>query len=278
MKFSYQVATPEVLYTPDKTCLQGDFSRNIRLLAGLGYDSVELMTTEPRSLDWGALKAVLEENGMSAALICTGEMGALGRSVSDPNALRRSQGLARIHEAVDMAAYFGVDINAGRIKGDLCPGVPAEEIWRNAVEGFRSLCDYAADKGVRVALETAAFVYMSFINTCSEAAALIDEVNRSNFGLMMDVFHMYIEERDLCEAISEYSRYLLHVHLADNNRMYPGACGLDFAKILQTFHQAGYDGAFTVEVRQLPTPEKAAAGAAAHLIPLFSEIYGRKAR
>lgn len=276
MKFSYQVATPEVLYNPNMTCLQGDFTENVAKLAELGYDSVELMTTEPRILDWDDLRCVLDKYDMSVSLICTGEIGGLGRNVSDPNPLRRKQSLERIFEAVDMAAYFGADINAGRIKGDLCPGVSRERTWMSAVDGFRILCDYAAGKNVRVSLETAAFVYMSFINTCEEAAELIEAVKRPNFGMMMDIFHMYIEEKDLCASIIEYSKYLFHVHLADNNRMYPGACGMDFDRIIQTFHQTGYDGAFTVEVRQLPTPNEAASRAAAKLIPLFTEIYGRK--
>ena len=278
MKFSYQVATPEVLYNPGMTCLQGDFRENVKLLAELGYDSVELMTTEPRSLDWAYLKDTLEEFGMTAALVCTGEMGALGRNVSDPNPLRRTQGLRRIFEAVDLAAYLGVDINAGRIKGDFAPGISREAMMENAVDGFRRLCDYAAERNVRVALETAAYVFMSFINTCAEGETLIHAVDRPNFGLMMDIFHMYVEERDLLRSITEYGRYNLHVHLADNNRMYPGACGMDFRRIITAFHDSGFDGAFTVEVRQLPSPEEAARGAARHLQPLFEEIYGRKSR
>ena len=74
MKLAYQVATPEVLYQPEMTCLQGNFRQNIALLAELGYDAVELMTTEPASLDWDEIRDTVAGNGMSVALICTGEM------------------------------------------------------------------------------------------------------------------------------------------------------------------------------------------------------------
>ena len=60
---------------------------------------------------------------MTVSLVCTGEIGMLGRNVSDSNVFRRRQGLERIFEAVDLAAFFGVDINAGRIKGDYQPGI-----------------------------------------------------------------------------------------------------------------------------------------------------------
>ena len=103
---------------------------------------------------------------------------------------------------------------------------------------------------------------------------MIKEVDRPNFGMMMDIFHMYVEEPDLLASIARYARYNLHVHLADNNRMYPGACGMDFEQILRAFHAVGYDGAFTVEVRQLPSPQEAATRAIRHLKPLLVDIYG----
>lgn len=274
MKLAYQVATPEVLYQPGMTCLQGNFRQNIALLAELGYDAVELMTTEPASLDWDEIRDTVAGNGMSVALICTGEMGGMGWNVSDANPIRRGQGIRRICEAVDMAAYFGVPINAGRIKGDYTREGERAGVWERATDGFRQVCDYAASRGVQVALETAAFVYMHFINTCAEAERLIKEVDRPNFGMMMDIFHMYVEEPDLLASIARYARYNLHVHLADNNRMYPGACGMDFEQILRAFHAVGYDGAFTVEVRQLPSPQEAATRAIRHLKPLLVDIYG----
>ncbi len=70
---------------------------------------------------------------------------------------------------------------------------------------------------------------------------------------MLDVFHLNLEEKDLFEAIRQYSSYNIHVHLADNNRRYPGQCGLDFEKIISTFKECGYDGAYTTEIFQIPS-------------------------
>lgn len=275
MLFSYQVATPDVIYDPGMTCMQGDFEESIRFLADCGYTGVELMTTCPKSLDWEALGSVMERWKVRPVLICTGELGGLGYSVSEPVPYRRAQSLQRIREAIDMAAFFGVNINAGRIKGLYCDKLPKEETVRLAAEGFGELSDYAAKKGVSISLETAAYVFMNFINTCAEAENLIQRVNRPNFGLMMDLFHMYVEEPDLVDSIRRYSSYNLHVHLADSNRKAPGKGSMDFKKILSVFRDSGYDGAFTVEVRQEPDSRTAAAEAAAYLLPLFKEIYGR---
>ena len=100
--------------------------------------------------------------------------------------------------------------------------------------------------------------------------------SRENFRLMMDIFHLNIEEKNVEDAIRRYSPLNVHVHLADNNRHYPGACGLDFERILTVFRQCGYDGAFCTEIYQIPDQEASAAGAIGHLAPIARRVYGRK--
>ena len=127
-----------------------------------------------------------------------------------------------------------------------------------------------------LALETVTLMQTNFINTLQEGVQALKDTNRDNFRLMMDVFHLNLEEKNLLEAIKTYQPYNIHVHLADNNRRYPGQCGLDFRKIIQTFHETGYDGAFCTEIFQLPDQETAAKGAYECLAPIFADIYGRK--
>ncbi len=93
---------------------------------------------------------------------------------------------------------------------------------------------------------------------------------------MMDVFHMNIEEKDLFQTIRDYASYNIHVHLADNNRRYPGHCGMDFGKIVAAFRDVGYDAAYTTEIFQFPSQEEAARGAMEHLAPIFRTVYGNR--
>lgn len=274
MKFSYQVATPDLQISSKVTCIQGDFERNIAYLAACGYDSVELMSTYPKSLDWQKIKTVLQDNGMTAVLVCTGELGLLGYTVSNPVPALRRQSLERIKELIDVAGFFGAGINIGNTKGQYNDKVSREETYQLAVEGFQELCDYAKGQNVTIAIETGAFFYINFLNTCAEAYAFMQKVNRKNLGLMLDIFHLNTEERSVVDAIGQYVQSCLHVHLADNNRKYPGAGGFDFDQIIEAFHQGGYDGAFTVEVRQEPDSLTAAKKSAATLLPIFERVYG----
>lgn len=275
MRFCYQVATPDVAIADSVTAYQGPLAKSFSDLAALGYKGVELMTLNPSELDWSEVKAEAERNGLKVVLVCTGEIyGQLGLSYTDPRAEIRAEAIRRSKEIIDFAAYLGANINIGRIRGQYCKELTREQTEDYAIAAFRELADYAAPQNVQIALETVTIMQTNFINTCAEGADMVDRVDRPNFRLMLDVFHLNLEERDLLEAIRQYSPYNIHVHLADNNRRYPGHCGLDFRKIIGTFHECGYDGAFTTEIFQIPSMEGAAKGAIEHLQPIFDEIYG----
>jgi sugar phosphate isomerase/epimerase len=74
-------------------------------------------------------------------------------------------------------------------------------------------------------------------------------------------------------VIDNYAEYNIHVHLADNNRRYPGHCGFDFEKIVRAFKNTGYDGAYCTEIFQLPDQDTAAESSIKHLRPIFNRIY-----
>lgn len=275
MRLCYQVATPDVAVSDDVTAYQGLLAESFRALAELGYDGVEFMTLNPSVLSVEEIKRLEEAYGLKVVLVCTGEIfGQLGLSYTDPDAERRAEALRRTKEIIDVAAALNAKINIGRIRGQYRRELTKEETETYAVEAFRTIADYAAPKGVDIALESVTIMQTNFINTLAEAAAMVDRVDRSNFRLMMDVFHLNLEEKDLFAAIRKYSDYNIHVHLADNNRRYPGHCGLDFEKILRTFHETGYDGAFTTEIYQIPDMKGAARGAVEHLRPILRRVYG----
>lgn len=275
MKLCYQVATPDVAVADSVTAYQGSIEKSFRELSGLGYDGVELMTLNPEELDWPYIKEEARKNGLMFSLICTGEIfGQLGLSYTSPAAKKRQEAIARTKEIIDFAGYLDTNINIGRIRGAFCEELSRGETIRLAVAAFQELSDYAAVKNVSIALETVTIMQTNFINTMAEAAEMIKWVERPNFGLMMDIFHMNIEERELSQAIRKYISYNLHVHLADNNRRYPGHCGLDFEKIFMTFKECGYDGNFCTEIFQLPSMEAAAKGSIEHLAPIIKRVYG----
>ncbi|MGI6725690.1 MAG: sugar phosphate isomerase/epimerase family protein [Christensenellales bacterium] len=279
MKLCYQVATPDVTITENVTAYQGPLESSFADLAQMGYDGVELMTMDPGKLDWDSVHKLAEKNGLAIVLVCTGEiLGQMNLSFADPRKDVRQKAVEQVNGIIDFASALGANINIGRVRGQYYKDVPVAQTETWAVDAFKYISDHAGKKNVWIALETITIMQTNFINTLMQAREMIKRVERPNFGLMMDVFHLNLEERDILQAIHEYSAYNLHVHLADNNRRYPGQCGLDFEKILRAFRDEGYDGAFSTEIYQIPDQRSAAEGAIAHLAPILQKVYKRPIR
>ena len=279
MKLCYQVATPDVAIAESVTAYQGPLQKTFGDLAKLGYDGVELMTIDPMKLDWNEVRKTASDLDLTVGLVCTGEIfGQLGLSFADPDAGRRAEAIARVNGIIDFAASQNAKVNIGRVRGQYRPGIAHEQTEEWAVEGFRAISDHAAPKGVQIALENVTIMQTNFLNTMDECRRLIEMTDRPNFKAMIDVFHLNIEEKDLYQAIRDNSDINIHVHLSDNNRRYPGHCGMDFEKIIRTFHEMGYDDLFCTEVFQIPNMEDCARLAIEYLAPIFEKVYGRKRR
>jgi sugar phosphate isomerase/epimerase len=274
MMLCYQVATPDVAISPAVTAFQGKLEYSFGKLAELGYDGVELMTLNPLELNWDQVKAEADKNKLDIVLVCTGELfGQLKLSFMDKNADIRSMARERVKGIVDFAAHLGANINIGRVRGQYCDELPQAVSYAYAIDAFKDISEYAGKRNVKIALETVTLMQTNFINTVQEAAAVVKAVDNEYFKLMMDIFHLNIEEKDMFAVIDNYAEYNIHVHLADNNRRYPGHCGFDFEKIVRAFKNTGYDGAYCTEIFQLPDQDTAAESSIKHLRPIFNRIY-----
>ena len=173
-----------------------------------------------------------------------------------------------------MPPFWGANVNVGRIRGQYTTGIPRQATYAAAVAAFRQINTYKEEKNVMIALATINTLQSNFINTMAEGAAFVDTVGHPNFKLMVDIFHMNMEEKDICRSIKDYAAYIIYVHLSDSNRRYPGSAGLNFQKVIQAFQASGYDGTFSVEVMQVPDQKTSAQKSMECLKPIFAQIYG----
>lgn len=273
MKLCYQVATPDVAISPSVTAFQGKLDYTFGTLGELGYDGVELMTLNPMQLKWDEVKKEADKNNLEVALVCTGEIfGQLNLSFIDKKPEVRKEAIKRVKEIIDFAGYLGGIINIGRVRGQYRDDVPKEISYGYAIDAFKDISEYAGNKNVKIALESVTLMQTNFINTIEDAVNVVKDVDNEYFKIMMDIFHMNIEEKDMFEVINKYSDYNIHVHLADNNRRYPGHCGLDFSKIIQAFADVGYNGALCTEIFQIPDQETAARESIKYLRPILNKL------
>jgi sugar phosphate isomerase/epimerase len=165
---------------------------------------------------------------------------------------------------VPVAEKMGALIIVGLIRG-IGGRCEAADERRWMIEGLRHCAGKAADRGVSIAMEPLNRYETTLINTVAEGLSVIEETGANNLGLLLDTFHMNIEEPSIHRSIETCGDRIFHFHVADSNRWYPGAGHLDFSTILKTLLDTGYSGFVSGEFMPDPEASVSASRAIAHL-------------
>jgi len=146
-------------------------------------------------------------------------------------------GIDRIGGA--LYSYWPVDFSAPMDK----EGDTARSIAR-----MQRLADMAADHGIMLGMESLNRFEGYMINESYEAIDYVKAVNKPNVKVMLDTFHMNIEEDSIIEAIRKAGPLLGHFHVGEANRRCPGPGGrFDWAEIGNVLKEIDYDGYVVME-------------------------------
>ena len=248
---------------------KGDLAANLAQIASFGYDGVELAIRDPKLIDLVQLDGLVNKYGLGVPAIGTGQAWGEERlSFTDPSPQVRSAAVERVKSHIPIAAHFEAVIIIGLLRGVVKPGVSHAQAQDWMAAALSECCAAAQTHGVRLALEPINRYETTLINNVNEGLALIERLRAPNFGLLLDTFHMNIEEADIEASIRTCGERLLHFHLADSNRWYPGAGHLDFASILRTLLASGYPGWISGEFLPYPDAGTAARKCITHLAAL----------
>ncbi len=219
-----------------------------------GYDGVELGVRDPGRLDAAALERCLHKVGLPVAAIATGTACSKdGLSFTDRDKGIRAAARRRIAEHCALAARCGGLVIMGLIRGKVQPGAAREQAVAWMREGVLAACEAGARLGVSLLFEPINRYEADLIQTTQEGIALLDELAAPNLGLLLDTYHMNIEDVDICASLREAGARTHHVHTADSNRCYPGAGHVDFQAVVATLGEIGYGGYLSAEI--LPRPD-----------------------
>ncbi len=257
------VGAPD-LETPTLAPYSGDFEEAFRKLHELGYEGVEIMTRRPDRLDSAELRHLLDLYQLRLAGLCTGHVfGEEKLGLVTPQLKINEQAVQRLKIFIDFAARFepGRPVNIGRTRG---AGDPArlQDTFDCAREAMQELADYAKPAGVRLILEPINRGEVNFIHSTKDGLELVKRVNRPNFGLMLDTYHMALEDADPFSSLQEAAPYVWHIHFSDTNRRWPGNVGslgsFSFDRFIRALEDIGYDGFVGTEIQPWPDPDGAA--------------------
>lgn len=123
-----------------------------------------------------------------------------------------------------------------------------EEHIKRSVESLRLVMPCAQDYGVTVNLEVVNRFEHYLINTVEEGMKMCEMVESPNCKLLIDCFHMNIEEDDIAQSIRNAKNYIGHFHLSEPNRKIPNRCShVDWKRIASALKETGYDKQVIVE-------------------------------
>jgi sugar phosphate isomerase/epimerase len=248
----------------------GDFEHTAARLAGLGYDGAELQVRDPASVDVPALKKTLARFRLEVPVIATGLAWTEDRlSLTDPHPAVRMAAVARIRAQIALASELETMVMIGLMRGRHGDSVGRGHAMDWLLEGLRACADFAAARVVRLVIEPIDRFEADLIHSTQEGLALLDQLGCSHVGLVLDTFHMNIEDVSLEESIRAAADRLFHFHLSDSNRWYPGAGHIDFGSIIRTLREVGYAGYLTGEFLPRPDAETAAQRCIENMRPLI---------
>ena len=235
---------------------KGDLDINLARIASLGYDGVELAIRAPKLVDLDELDRLVSRHNLTVPAIGTGQAwGEEGLSFTDPDPCVRRAATERILSHAPAAERFKAIIIIGLVRGIVRPGVDHARAMDWLVDALRECCASLALYGVRLALEPINRYETTLINNVTQGLELIERVGAANLGLLLDTFHMNIEEPSMEDSIRQSGNRTFHFHVADSNRWHPGAGHLDFRSLLKTLFAAGYTGFVSGEF--IPAPDAA---------------------
>jgi len=211
-------------------------------LAGFGYDGLELKG-DLGLYDPTEVKAILGDHGLAVLSLTPEDV-----DLPHPDAEVRAKSVDYYLRLLDFAAEVGTPLvgchgEVGRIR----PVTTYEQEYVNYVVGVQRIAARAQELGLRLAIEVLNRYESHLLNTSEEAVRFVEEVGVPNVGLLLDAYHMNIEEADLGRAIRAAEEHLFLFHAADSNRQAVGRGHTDFQGVMRALKEIGYDDTIVIE-------------------------------
>jgi D-psicose/D-tagatose/L-ribulose 3-epimerase len=219
-------------------------------IAGLGFDHIELPFNEPGELNYKKCREMISKAGIDSVSFCAVMTPERDLIHTDPRV--RRNGAAYSKSGID-----GLSVMGGKnLVGNLYSAVG--RTWQQTaaerekdveilVGILRDVSQYADAKGVVLGVEPLNRYETSFINTADQVIELVDRVDHPSCKVLLDTFHMNMEENSMGDAIRKVGQRLLQVHSIESHRGTPGTGLLQWEEIAKALKDIHFDGELVME-------------------------------
>ena len=214
-----------------------------------GFDVIELPVEDPDDWDPARAADLLGRLGLGATVsLVMGE----GRELVATDAATVATTQSYLRRVVDAAESVGAAVIGGPAYASVgrrwrMSATERAVAYAELAANLAPVADYAAERGVRVGVEALNRYETSLLNTVDQALEAIAPLPPEGCGLMLDVYHMNIEETSVPSAIARAGERIVHVQVCGNQRGTPGDDHLDWPAIFAALDATGYDGPVCIE-------------------------------
>ena len=224
-----------------------------------GFDILEVNAPKVARMsdaERDVLKGAIADAGLSLtySIGMTADMDL----VSEDTATRQ-KGIAFLQQVARAMKHMGgtvlAGINYSSWPRKLLPDEDKQILTDRAIEGVREAIKAAEDNDVIFCVEVVNRFEQFIMNTAAEGIAFAERVGSPNCKILLDTFHMNIEEDSLRGSIVEAGNWLGHFHLGETNRRPPGRGRIPWPEIFGALREINYQGAVVMEPFLLPGGE-----------------------
>lgn len=227
-----------------------DYKRYVEKVAKLGFDILEIGAAplpEYSAQDIKELKKCAVDNGIT---LTAGYGPTVNHNIGSSNPDIRKEALEWYKRLFAVMAELDIHLIGGALYSywpvDFAEANKTED-WKWSVEGVRTLAPAAGQYDINLGMEVLNRFESHILNTSEEGVQFVKEVGMDNVKVMLDTFHMNIEESSIGDAIRHAGKLLGHFHTGECNRMVPGKGRTPWREIGDALKEIEYDGAAVME-------------------------------
>jgi len=234
-----------------------DFIPYIAKVKRLGFDLLELNGGTVATMDSRTRLKIRQEADQAGIALSYGIGLQKKYDVSSLDEGTRQNGVAFMKAMIDGIREMGGGMVGGTVHSYWPAVFPAglagkEPILRQSLKSMRELAPYAEKRGVTLNIEVINRFEQFLINDCREALAYVKEIDSPACRILLDTFHMNIEEDSIGDAIRLAGPYLASLHIGETNRKLPGMGRQPWAEIKKALDDIAYSGPLVMEPFLLP--------------------------
>ena len=205
----------------------------LKKVKAMGFDGIEIAVEDVSLIDVKLLKSVLNDNNLKIN-IC----GAFGPDRDFTHSDLSVQNNTKLYiydcfkiNEILQAPFFAGPMYAMTGKARQLSTEERKKERDLAIKNIKEVAKIASDYNVTLAIEPLNRFETDMINSTESACQFVDEIESLNVGLMLDSFHMNIEDRDMEEAIVLANDKIKIFQVSDSHRGIPGDGHINWNKI-----------------------------------------------